>query len=151
MSRSVKLSIIAVLAVILALCSVQNVLAEITSASLNPTCGPPGTNGTLLIRYTGSHPTVQVNPDLGPLGGDVGEGVVGIYFTVPEGVHQITFTIFQDDVPARTIVFCPTSSPVGGVLEPVNNLTVFAPYLALFGVMAAVAIVVVKPRKNRET
>ena len=121
LSRSVKLFIIVVLAVILALCSAQNVLAEITSASLTPTCGPPGTNGTLLIRYTGSHPTVQTNPDLGPLGGDVGEGVVGIYFTVPEGVHQITFTIFQDDVPARTVVFCPTSSPVGGVLEPVKQ------------------------------
>ena len=87
---------------------------------------------------------------MGPLGGDVGEGVVGIYFTVPEGFHQIIFTIYQDDVPDRTIVFCPTSSPVGGVLEPVNHLAVFAPYLALFGVMAAVAIVVVKPRKKRE-
>ncbi len=42
-------------------------------------------------------------------------------------------------------------APVGGFLEPVNKLTVFAPYLALFGLVAAVAIVVVKPWKKRET
>jgi hypothetical protein len=41
-------------------------------------------------------------------------------------------------------------TPVGGFMEPVNNLTVAAPYLALFGIVAAVAIVVVKPWKKRE-
>lgn len=38
--------------------------------------------------------------------------------------------------------------PVGGVLTPVNKLVVFAPYLALFGVVAAVAVVVWKKREN---
>jgi len=35
-------------------------------------------------------------------------------------------------------------APVSGFLGPVNNLTVFAPYLALFGVIAALAIIVWK-------
>jgi hypothetical protein len=40
--------------------------------------------------------------------------------------------------------------PVGGFVEPVNKVAVFAPYLALLGVIAAVAIVVVAPWKKRE-
>jgi len=44
----------------------------------------------------------------------------------------------------------PAGAPVGGFMEPVDKLAVFAPYLALFGVIAAVAIVVVKPWKKRE-
>ncbi len=39
--------------------------------------------------------------------------------------------------------------PVGGFVEPVNKLGIVAPYLALFGAIAAVAIVVVKPSKKR--
>lgn len=42
-------------------------------------------------------------------------------------------------------------NPVGGVIEPVNTLTVYAPYLVLFGLVATVAIVVVKSWKKRET
>jgi hypothetical protein len=41
-------------------------------------------------------------------------------------------------------------APVGGFVEPVNKLTLFAPYLALFGIVAAVAIVVAKPWKKPE-
>jgi hypothetical protein len=42
-------------------------------------------------------------------------------------------------------------NPVGGVVEPAYKLTVYAPYLALFGVVAALAIiVVVKPWKRLE-
>jgi WD40 repeat protein len=40
--------------------------------------------------------------------------------------------------------------PVGGFMEPVNKLAVFAPYLALFGVMAVV-VVAVAPWKKRES
>ena len=42
------------------------------------------------------------------------------------------------------------SVPVGGVVMPVNKLPVFAPYLALFGLVAAVAVVIAKPRKKPE-
>lgn len=39
-------------------------------------------------------------------------------------------------------------APVGGFMEPVNKLAVFAPYLALFGVLAVV-VVVAAPWKKR--
>ncbi len=41
-----------------------------------------------------------------------------------------------------------TASPVGGFMEPVNKLAVFAPYLALFAAVASVAVVIVKPWKR---
>jgi len=44
----------------------------------------------------------------------------------------------------------PKVGPVGGFMQPVNKLAVFAPYLALFGVVATVAVVVVKTWKKRE-
>jgi hypothetical protein len=39
-------------------------------------------------------------------------------------------------------------APVGGFMEPVNKLAVFAPYLALFGVIGAVAVVFRKRHQN---
>ncbi len=42
----------------------------------------------------------------------------------------------------------PPSGPVGGFMEPVNKLAVFAPYLALFGVIGAVAVVFWKRPDN---
>jgi len=44
----------------------------------------------------------------------------------------------------------PSSAPVGGFIESVNKLAVFAPYLALFGIVATVAVVIVKPWKKPE-
>ncbi len=44
----------------------------------------------------------------------------------------------------------PSARPVGGVVEPVNKLTLLTPYLAFFGVVAAVAVVIVTDRKRRE-
>ncbi|MGA2240028.1 MAG: hypothetical protein ABSG74_12535 [Candidatus Bathyarchaeia archaeon] len=38
--------------------------------------------------------------------------------------------------------------PVGGLMQPVNKLVVFAPYLALFGVIGAVAVVFWKRTDN---
>jgi hypothetical protein len=43
---------------------------------------------------------------------------------------------------------CPATGPVGGLVEPVNKLTVLAPYLALFGVIGAVAVVLWKRPDN---
>jgi hypothetical protein len=42
-------------------------------------------------------------------------------------------------------------APVGGFMEPVNKAAVFAPYLALFGLVAAVAVVVAKSWKKPES
>jgi len=41
--------------------------------------------------------------------------------------------------------------PVGGVVLPVNRLAVMAPYLALLGLVATVAVVIVKPWRKPET
>jgi hypothetical protein len=42
------------------------------------------------------------------------------------------------------------SAPVGGIVVPVDKLGVFAPYLALFGVIAAATVVSVASRKKIE-
>jgi hypothetical protein len=144
--RSIKLLAVGVLAVILALSSAPGASATIISAFLDPECGPPGTYGTLHIRFTGSFPTVQTDPDLGSLPSDSGDGVVGYFFTVPDGVRQITFTIFQDDVPIQTVTFCP--SPVGGVVLPANTLAVLAPWLAVIGLAGCIGTAVVIAKKR---
>ena len=41
-----------------------------------------------------------------------------------------------------------TPTPVGGFMEPVNKLAVFAPYLALLGVIGAVAVIYWKRPDN---
>lgn len=43
---------------------------------------------------------------------------------------------------------CPAVGPVGGLVEPVNKVAVFAPYLALFGVIGTVAVIVWKRPDN---
>jgi Tol biopolymer transport system component len=65
------------------------------------------------------------------------------------GVTDLTPTMPSADSPDWQRLPEP-SAPVGGFIEPVNRLALFAPYLALLGVIAAVAFVVVKPRKKRE-
>ena len=83
---------------------------------------------------------------------DMGEGVMGCYFTVPDGVYQIRITISQEGAPSQTVTFCPsTSSPVGGFMEPTNRLAVLAPYVAFFAVVASVAIVIAKPWKRPDS
>jgi len=63
----------------------------------------------------------------------VGTGLIG------------TAYLFDTGFPIHVV-----GAPVGGFMEPVNKLAVFAPYLALFGIVATVAVVVVKPWKKRE-
>jgi hypothetical protein len=43
---------------------------------------------------------------------------------------------------------CPAVGPVGGFMEPVNKFAVFAPYLALFGVLAVI-VIAAAPWKKR--
>lgn len=40
-------------------------------------------------------------------------------------------------------------APVGGFVEPVNKLAVLTPYLALFGIVAAVAVTI-EYERNKE-
>jgi hypothetical protein len=48
-----------------------------------------------------------------------------------------------DDIETWPILYTSTSGPVGGYLESSNKLSIVAPYLALFGAIAAVAVVVI--------
>lgn len=132
--RSLRLLAVAVLALVLALSSTQNAFATITSVSLEPTCGPPGTAVTLMVRFTeGSHVSAVFLPDVVVAGCDYAETAMGCWFTVPEGVDRITITITEDGVPSRVLTFdvpCPT---VGGFIEPVNKLALLSPWLAVLG------------------
>ena len=72
--------------------------------------------------------------------------------------HKGDYWIFEASEMSGTAIdpfiqveMAPAMQPVGGFIEPVNSVAIAAPYLALFGRVAAVAIVVVKPWKKRET
>ncbi len=54
---------------------------------------------------------------------------------------------FRTYAPSAPTPSSPSTSPVGGYVEPANMLAVFSPYLALLGVVA-VAAVVWKKREN---
>ena len=70
----------------------------------------------------------------------------------PNGRVISNNNFFNDiDFTFRTYGPSPPTEPVGGVVEPVNKLAVFAPYLALFGVVATIAIVVAAPWKKPDT
>jgi hypothetical protein len=60
---------------------------------------------------------------------------------VGTGPLRLTAYLFDTGFPIHV------GAPVGGFVEPMNKLTVFAPYLALFGVVAA-AVVVWKKLEN---
>ncbi len=57
------------------------------------------------------------------------------------GVHDLTPTMPRAGQPDWQRLPAAPVAPVGGFLEPVNKLAVLAPYLALFGMVAAVAVV----------
>jgi len=64
----------------------------------------------------------------------------------PNGRAISNNNFFNDiDFTFRTYAPSPPTEPVGGVVEPVNKLPVFAPYLALFGLVVTIAIVVTAP------
>jgi len=65
----------------------------------------------------------------------------------PIGLIDLTPPIALD-LWGQVQVSASPSSPVGGFMEPVNKLAVFAPYLALFGVIGAVAVVFWKRPDN---
>lgn len=126
----------------------QNVYATITSVTLDPPCGPPGTEVILTVRFTeGSRVTIEYTPDL-IAGGDDGETGLTEYFTVPEGVNSITIRIMEDGVPVKVLTFthCPS---VGGVVMPTRHLEILTPYIALAGLIIAVSTVyIIKRHKD---
>lgn len=125
----------------------QNAYATITSVTLDPQCGPPGTEAILTVRFTqGSKVSAEYSPEIS-VGGDMGETGFTDYFTVPEGVNLITIRIMEDGVPVRVLTFTQCST-VGGVVMPTNKLEIVAPFAALAGLIAAVSAVVMVNRRR---
>ena len=58
----------------------------------------------------------------------------------------------QFDIAFKTYVAAPSapSAPVGGLMEPVNKLVIITSYVALFGLVATVTVVIVKTWKKPE-
>jgi hypothetical protein len=106
--------------------------------------------------YEFSIPFSLIDAELGqPI--DFSSPLVGKHFSMPYdsynghdnvwpvGLNEENF----DNVEAwGTLRIGDPASPVGGFVEPVNKLSMIAPYLALFGTVAAVAVVVVARKKS---
>jgi hypothetical protein len=123
--------------------------AAITSITIEPECGPPGTDVILIVRFTeGSNIDVEFSPDI-QAGSDEGDDAIGFFFTVPEGVNLITITIKEDGIPVKVLTFTYCSS-VGGVFKPINKLTLLAPYIALASLIAVIStIFFIKRHKDK--
>lgn len=138
--------------IILMVCMVsaisQNAHATITSITLEPECGPPGTDVILIVRFTeGSNIDVEFSPDM-IAGGDIGYEGMSLYFKVPEGVYSIKIKITEDGIPVKVLTFTYCST-VGGVTMPTNKLEILAPYIALAGLIAITSTVyIIKKRKD---
>jgi hypothetical protein len=61
-------------------------------------------------------------------------------FSTVTGWVDATYTDLAFKTYVTSAATPPVGAPVGGFVEPVNKLAVFAPYLALFGVMAVVVV-----------
>jgi hypothetical protein len=71
-------------------------------------------------------------------------------FAVNLADHSVTIVLVEGDYVFCTFTDSPAATgPVGGFVEPINKVAVFAPYLALLGVIA-VMVVAVAPWKKRE-
>jgi hypothetical protein len=143
------------------------------SIALWPTSGPPGTT----VAITGSGFDQDFACDISSSPGGlissptctIGDGYVSASFivgNVPDGLYIVTVTgyslgyalgglaiqaIQQVDPNQASAPFTVTE-PVGGHVEPVNKLSIIAPYLALLlGMVGAIAIVVVRPWKKPES
>jgi hypothetical protein len=84
--------------------------------------------------------------------GSLGVASYGPQFGAPQydlADHSVTLYLAVDSVAICTFTDAPGPvAPVGGIVEPVNQLAVLAPYLALFGVIGAVAVVFWKRPQN---
>ena len=144
--------------------------------SLNPTCGLPGTRvevtGVGFTRHANSFCEIHSNPaglvgatrfidfDCNILADGSVSGLDGpAFFVVAAGASGLySVTVYyapaletpQESAPVGFSTQCggTMSGPVGGLMEPVDKLAVFAPYFALFGLAAIVAVGVAKPWKK---
>ena len=77
-------------------------------------------------------------------------GVYSTSFTEPAGTYSVLVHDYFGDSSSCTSFTVAAISPVGGVLQPVNKLALFAPYMGLLAVVASVAVVIVRPWKKPE-
>jgi Tol biopolymer transport system component len=113
--------------------------------------------GIYWVSASGGTPTLiskgdYDSPDWSPDGQKIAADFFGASIVVMnvDGSNPTDVTPKMPDAQEPNWQRLPLVAPVGGFVEPVNKLTVFAPYLALFGIVAAVAIVVAKPWKKFE-
>jgi hypothetical protein len=133
--------------------------------------GVPPSTATELTSF------IPVMPSIGWNSVDVSSSNIVVsgdfYVAIEESFRTVAFdssssnfegrSVFGDSLDAMTNLCCGGGAgnfmiraeidpipitPVGGFVEPVNKLVVFAPYLALFGVIGAVAVVFWKRPQN---
>jgi hypothetical protein len=136
------------------------------SITLSPTSGPPGTSVTITgsgffsddwMCDISSSPSGLISSPACTIGGGLGLGAVSASFTVanvPGGLYTVTVTGYLgipptalDDASGSFTVTTPPA-PVGGFVEPVNKLSIVAPCVALFEVIATVAFLVAQSWKK---
>ena len=148
MSRS--LVFLAVLAIVSVISSVLSVAANGSTfnISLTPSCGPPGTLVT--FTYPGSPTDADEQPSefTSIVTCPVNQPCFFTVLNVPAG-HYTLYWYMQDGSIGIGNFFVGDCPAVGGVVLPINRSVVIAPYLALFGMVAVVAVVVAAPWKKK--
>jgi hypothetical protein len=152
---SMRLSAVAVLAVVLALSSMHSAFA--IKLSLDPTCGPYATEVTLVVTEFTNYLNVGVamcspeDPGLpcqeaGPCTYDV-NGLPTLTCVFPAPLFPIMLLVTEGDESASVIFTdCPA---VGGLVTPVNTLAILGPWLAIIGLVGCISTVVVVAKKRR--
>jgi hypothetical protein len=75
----------------------------------------------------------------------------GVPWTVDLADHSVTINLAEGDYPLCTFTNSPAvGAPVGGFVEPINQLAVVGPYLALAGLIAAAAVAAVAIKKRHK-
>ncbi len=94
-----------------------------------------GSSQTSSVRW-GDYSAMQIDPD-------------GCTFWYTNQYYSANYGDWRTRIAAFRFSQCgleptnpsnPSANPVGGFIEPINKATVFAPYLALFGVIAVIVI-----------
>jgi len=139
------------------------VIATLTSGS-SPCWSPDGSkivfsniDGTISVMNADGSGLTSLNvnggePNWSPDGAKIvfmtGRDSVLIMNADGSEVHDLTPTMPNAGDPDWQRL---PAAPVGGFIEPVNKLAVFAPYLALFGIVSTIAVIAVTTWKKPKT
>lgn len=133
-------------------------LIEIGSATIvPPTLLTAGTVSGLLYYQLGYALGPSMYVDLNVV--VINPSAPGVYTWGPNTITPLTITTLSGGAQGAPVPMNPRTGytnqvvivgPVGGILMSLNKTVIVAPYLALFGVIAAVAVAVAKPWKKPE-